>query len=766
MAEFLRFCIVGGIAFLVDALILEFLVLGQVPAATARVISIAFALQVSYLLHRRFTFSALHAHSTRRWGKFMATNLVGALVNYSVFLGLLTVALSKDADISRALALLGSTAVALMFNYWANRRLVFVPDAPSGEKRVRISLAVLTVFAIAMMHLAYALSKWHSIPLEDGLPIGQTDPDSWLRLTLVRDWLLGGSWYDHHVAYSNAPFGGTVSPWTRPLDMVIAALASLQPETIEINLRLMRAALLLPVIWMALLVIGIQRAIRAILPLPSAYAMAGVMVATLPMLWNYFTLGNADHHALLAVLFIWAMGGVLHASPSRRLMMLTGVLLGLQLWVSVESLILIALVYGWYGLCWLRGDNSKMESLRWLASITALTSVMALVIERPAAEWRIPIYDSISIAHVAALSLAALLAWGLRMLRTRRMAYRFGGAVLGGVAVLAALALTYPKFFLGPMAEVHPYILSDFLPRISEAKPFYKLTLASLLAMLLVPCLGLALCLNSWLRPTHAFYSRDTARVLAFFLVGTLLLYLGQQRWSYYLLPLSIVAVAPFLAAMFTPEHALVARRWPAAQLLGFTPDAQAKRRMPITLAVLGLPFALLLIGAEPELAANAPMNIANARYTSRLLTAQRDACYRSARVLIRSGELQRLLPEPSIILAPTDLGTEILFFTHHRIIASNYHREGEGLEYVWRAEQFTNEAGLYAHLRTRGVGALLICPTIEPIEGSLLHAYLNGKPLPAWLSPIHVDLPALSQTKRLRTLSPALPMLLRLRPH
>jgi putative flippase GtrA len=742
VAEFLRFCIVGGIAFLVDAAILEFLVLGEVPASTARVISIAIALQVSYLLHRRFTFSARHPHSTRRWGKFMAANLIGAVINYSTFLGLLAAALSADADTARALALLGSTFVALMFNYWANRRLVFAHETYCVVTRFGISIGWLTVIAIAAVHLAYALSKWHAIPLEEGMPMGQTDPDSWLRLTLVRDWLLGGSWFDHNVVNSNSPYGGTISPWTRPLDLIIAALAFLQPEVVEINLRLMRASLLLPVLWMALLVLGIHRAIRAFLPLPSAYAMAGVMVVTLPMLWNYFSLGNADHHALLAVLFIWAMGGVLNANPSRRLMVFTGLLLGLQLWVSVESLMLIALIYSWYGLCWLRGDDRMMQSLSWLASITALSTLLALMIERPAAEWHLPIYDSISIVHVFALTLAALLAWGLRVVRARYMAYRLGYAMVGGAAMLLALALTYPKFFYGPMVDVHPFILSDFLPRISEAKPFYKVSLPTVLSMVFVPSVALALCMAAWLRPANSFYTRDTARMLAFFVIGTVLLYLAQQRWSYYLLPLSMVAVAPFLAALFTPEHALVTGRWPASMLIGLAPGAQAKRRMPISLAILGLPFVLLLIGSEPELPANAPADPTNATYASRLLTAQRDNCYRAARVLIRSGELQRLMPNPSTILVPTDLGTEILFFTHHRIIASNYHREGEGIAYVWRAEQFTDAPALRAHLAARKIGTILMCPTVEPTKGSVLHGYVHGEKLPEWMTRISYALP------------------------
>jgi len=103
---------------------------------------------------------------------------------------------------------------------------------------------------VALPHLIFVLSRWDMIPLHEGLPIGPTDPDPWLRLTLVRDWLLGGSWYSHAVSHTNTPWGGITSPWTRPLDGIIAGLVHLQPESVELNLRLMRAALMLPFLWM------------------------------------------------------------------------------------------------------------------------------------------------------------------------------------------------------------------------------------------------------------------------------------------------------------------------------------------------------------------------------------------------------------------------------------------------------------------------------------------------------------------------------------
>lgn len=607
----------------------------------------------------------------------------------------------------------------------------------------RLRPAVLATLLIAVPYLLYALGKWHAMPLHEGAPTGQTDPDTWLRLTLVRDWLLGGGWYDHSVAHSNAPWGGISSPWTRPLDLVIALLVRAQPESVELGLRLMRAALLLPVLWMTLLLIGIHRAIRALLPLPSAYIMAGALIATQPMMWNYFSLGNADHHAPLSVLFLWVMGGILTPHPSRRLMLLTGMLLGLQLWISVEAMVLIAAIYLWVGLGWLRGDSARAAALAALSAGAALAALLAVAIERPRAAWLTPVYDSISVAHVIALLLCAALAALLHYVPVRHLRGRLVLAATGGAALLGGLLLTYPLLLHGPMVGVDPFIHSDFLPRISEAKPFYKISPLLLMAATLTPLLGIILCLAPWIRPDRTFYPREQSATLAFFLGVTLLLYYTQQRWSYYMLPLAVVALAPLLGALFTPEDARVRTRWPANLLAGLPPIAQMKRRLPVILALLGAPFMLLLQGAAPTVTDKLSPLVRTATPNAAHAEKQREACYRTARVLIRSGELMRALPDtPLTFLAPTDLGAEILFFTPQRIVASNYHREGAGIRYVWEADAIAAPSALQLYLRERRVNALLLCPKVGPTKDSLLQAYVQGAPLPTWLKPVPYRLP------------------------
>lgn len=128
--EFLRFCIVGGLAFIVDACMLELGVALGLPALIARILSIALALQCSFLLHHAFTYRVEGGYRMKQWRAFMASNLIGAAINYAIFAGVLRASLSADMQTSRLIALAAGTSIALFFNHWANRRYVFADKGP------------------------------------------------------------------------------------------------------------------------------------------------------------------------------------------------------------------------------------------------------------------------------------------------------------------------------------------------------------------------------------------------------------------------------------------------------------------------------------------------------------------------------------------------------------------------------------------------------------------------------------------------------------
>jgi len=137
----------------------------------------------------------------------------------------------------------------------------------------------------------------------------------------------------------------------------------------------------------------------------------------------------------------------------------------------------------------------------------------------------------------------------------------------------------------------------------------------------------------------------------------------------------------------------------------------------------------------------------------------RRNVCYDRLRIAVRSGALHRIHNNDSLsILAPTDLGIEILFFTNHRIVASNYHREGDAIEYVWGANKITNKTALREYLDKRGIEMLLICPELEYPSNSVLQGIATGDAPPEWLEPVDISLPPTStQAKEEEHSSPSL---------
>lgn len=90
LRQLLRFSIVGGMGFLVDAGIVQTLVtvLAWHPIA-ARIVSFLAAATTTWLLNRRFTFKTTQAAVHREWLIYLTCMLAGGAVNWLVYLAVL-----------------------------------------------------------------------------------------------------------------------------------------------------------------------------------------------------------------------------------------------------------------------------------------------------------------------------------------------------------------------------------------------------------------------------------------------------------------------------------------------------------------------------------------------------------------------------------------------------------------------------------------------------------------------------------------------------
>jgi putative flippase GtrA len=116
--SFTRYLFIGGLNFLADLAVLELLSRQGVPLFAARIISMAAALPVIFLVHRAFTFRAKHIPMRRAFPRYVASCAFGMSVNYIVFL-------LAALWLPRLHSLIIATAISMWVNYYLNRRHVF-----------------------------------------------------------------------------------------------------------------------------------------------------------------------------------------------------------------------------------------------------------------------------------------------------------------------------------------------------------------------------------------------------------------------------------------------------------------------------------------------------------------------------------------------------------------------------------------------------------------------------------------------------------------
>ncbi|MEM9027882.1 MAG: GtrA family protein [Pseudomonadota bacterium] len=129
------FVLAGAMALIVDIIVLQLLIsLASLPAAMARLVAIAMAMVVSWLINRTVTFAVAAPPSWSEFSKFAAASWLAQAVNYGVFL----VLLAAVPNLPAALAVVGASLVAMVVSYIGFRYGVFrqsQADTSSGAQR-------------------------------------------------------------------------------------------------------------------------------------------------------------------------------------------------------------------------------------------------------------------------------------------------------------------------------------------------------------------------------------------------------------------------------------------------------------------------------------------------------------------------------------------------------------------------------------------------------------------------------------------------------
>ena len=592
----------------------------------------------------------------------------------------------------------------------------------SGLKRSEVAVLV-ALWAVA--HLGVAIAQGPTSPFAGNL----VDPDAFMRLIKIESWLKNwdsgqGGWYDVLIARDNAPYG-LVLHWTRLFDLlVLLGAAPLLLFGVGLHAALfvsgaaispaLHLAALFAVIWAFAPIVG-----------RDARPLLGLLFVAQPAVFSHFMAGRADHHSLIALLFVLVLGAMirlLRAPETAAAAVLAGVAAGLGLWVSEEGLLALALAYVALAVLWLARGGAAAIAGRRLSLALLATLMLALALERPPGDWASHDLDRISLVHVA-LAFAAAIFWAslVYVPKLTSITSRLLACAGAGLLPLVLMLAVAPRFFLGPMADMDPRIGPIWLAHVAEARSLLHGDRGSLgrllvyLGPVLLGAVGLARHIRArWNDPPDLAAAFYLALSLAAF--GTL-----ATKELRFAVPAEIVALGPLVLLLDEIMRLASARLAPALAALP---------RVAVVLAAAvgctGLGLAVVGHGNAGVLTVVPPT-----------------ACpLQSLAALL--DDPTGLGASPKTILAFLDIGPELVYRTPHRSIGSPYHRNGAGIYDAWRALATDDIDEAKRLMRRRRVDLVLLCPSLPErayFEGqngaASLYARLVAGSGPAWLKPV-----------------------------
>lgn len=536
------------------------------------------------------------------------------------------------------------------------------------------------------------LSQGISPAFEGGL-IG---PDSYMRLTRVLSLMEGGDWFSTAIPRSNAPYGEFLH-WTRLFDALLIAGAWLAtPFTGFADGLFWSGVLLSPVLQLATLV-ALDWGMRPVLG-GRERVLLGLLFLLQPAVFADFMAGRADHHSMILLLFVLAMGCTIHflVRPFRApLCIAAGLVAALALWASIESMAALFVNVAVLGLFWVFvREEFARKGLYFSVSLLAAATV-ALLLERPVGLILTPEYDRISIVAWTALALNAAVWVALAILERHGLAGASSSRRLlaSGVCVAVAaacLGLAFPRFYGGPLAGIDPEIAPLWLDLVPEIQPLVDADNFSFGP--LIYWLGIALPAMPalvWLAWRESDPGRRRAWI--YLCAGAVLfvpLTLYQMRAVGYAVLLLLPAFAAMLGALLGRIEAGVAP--PLRALAG---------GITVAAFLFGLPVLGAALKTSPELADTAT-DASPARTSCPLRDVAR-----------RLNDPQGLGDSPRTIVASVNFGPELLYRTGHRVIATPYHRNGAGILAVHRLMTAARDAEAREMVQAREVDLVLLCP-------------------------------------------------------
>ncbi|MCD2174475.1 hypothetical protein [Rhizobium sp. C4] len=547
---------------------------------------------------------------------------------------------------------------------------------PLSSGKSRLGLAVLIAFVIILLfHLVNLATSYTDY-------VGPDNDDA-MRLVEVRDFLGGQGWFDL-MQYRLGPAPGTLMHWSRFVDLPIAALISffglfLSPRMAEATaLFVWPVSLALPVLYFIGLGarrIGGERAMFAAVPMAVLFLLQV----------HRFEPGGIDHHNVqMALIAIVAAGLVdpLHRASSYAL---SGLAAAIALAVGAETTPLIGVAAVIIALRWAFLGQPYAAAARSFGLSFAVLTAAAYVATVPRALYTTVTCDNLSYGFLVLTVFGGAALFGAASLASRApMSVRLAILACIGVGAAGVTLAVMPQCLQNPLASLDPLLKEIWLDRVTEAQSVFmqaKLRPETVGGFYFVGFI--AMVVSAW---RVKMGDRAAVHLVLFVLLsGAWAISLIQVRGTTFPQMLSILPLAVLVAEL----HA-IARR---------DPDS----------VIAGLPFAIMTLASIP--AFWFVVGFLASEATGSEKSDKAAAAGEKVSICVKETNLNLLNRLPKgMIAAPSNMGSPILRFTGHSVLAAPYHRNPNGMLVVLHAGLATPEKA-EAILGDVGTDYVVFCP-------------------------------------------------------
>ncbi|HEV2505936.1 MAG TPA: GtrA family protein [Mesorhizobium sp.] len=577
--------------------------------------------------------------------------------------------------------------------------------AENGASGWRRDLAWALVVALMALTIS-AIGGFKTMSNSNG------DNDSLLRLVEVRDFMAGQGWFDLHQ-YRMGPEGGFVMHWSRLVDVLLSGLI-LAAKAVGMPTWLAEgfAKAAWPTLTYWLTAFFVVRATRRLGG--DAVGLPAMIIAGAALYFmGPFVPGDIDHHNIQLLLVMAAVNFLLAAPDWRPASMLSGTCAALSLAVGMETAPLVAAIGSCVAGLFLFCGRQEAPTAAGFGLGFAGVSALVLVLTVAPSDWGVATCDAFSavqfaVAFISGAGIAVVASIGRFNASVSRRLLAL--ILLAGIVAVVVIQL-FPQCLQAPFANLDPRLHTLWLNNIEEAQSLFQLMKhdrAAVVGSYVTPLIALVLLAFRLIRGDR----RRVVYVMTALLLMAFAVSVWQVRGMAFSVTLAVIPLAAWVA-MWRERAA----RSPSL-------------RMSVTMVLAWL----ISFNAIWSTGARSMTMLTNTARDS--ADGTESACRGPADYAVLAG-----MPATTV-LAVSNLGSPILAYTNHRVLAGPYHRNIEGNLLVLDA--FTGQAATaQAIVRNQHIGLVALCRS-DPEAGNLTSAAPDGflaelikGQLPAWLEPV-----------------------------